>query len=282
MKKKIYQYSILIVILLGFTSTAKGQFRETKEFKKAIKVSTAGRLAVSNRHGKINVSYEIRVPKSLRLRIDSKYGDIYIDQHDGRVGIELSHGNLRANSLGEVEYLRTNFGDVYINSVESLEGSLLFSQIEIEKATKIDIVSKSTGFEIESVEALQMSSSNDKIDIDEVGHFGFTGSLSKVNIDELTKSSNISLKYGKVKIKKIHKDVCSFMATATRCTLELGLDKEGNKNITGMIGEGEIQNLNPLLKIKSKYLNLSAVMGNIDKANCTYQLSCQKTKLYFK
>jgi len=54
MKKKIYQYSILIVILLGFTSTAKGQFRETKEFKKAIKVSTAGRLAVSNRHGNIN------------------------------------------------------------------------------------------------------------------------------------------------------------------------------------------------------------------------------------
>jgi hypothetical protein len=239
-------------------------------------------MSAAGVQNEISINYEIKVPKHIRLAITNKYGDIYIDKHEGKVDIELSHGNLRANSLNEVGYLRTNFGDVYIDHVNELKGNLIFSQLEIETAKSLDLISKSTEYELDKIGKLKVSSSNDKMDIDEVGDFNIVGSLSKVSIDDLTKSGNISLKYGKVKIKNIDKNVCTFMATTTRSTLELGIDKGGNKKISGMIGDGEIQNLNSLLKVDSKSPNLSATIGNADKANCTYQLSCQKSKIYFK
>ena len=231
----------------------------------------------------ITINYEIKVPRGMRMAITNKYGDIYLDNHTGKLDIELSHGNLRANSLKEVNHLRSNFGNIYIIEVEKLKGNLLFSQLEIEKADILDLSSKSTEYEFETVNQLRISSSNDKIDIDEVGDFNLVGSLSKVSIDDLLNSSSISLKYGKVRIKKVHKEVCSFMATTTRCTLEIGLEKgSNNKKISGMIGEGQIQNVNPDLKIISKSLNLDAHIGDVNAANCTYHFTCQKTKIYFK
>lgn len=353
MMRKIYPYSLTLVILVLCT-VANAQFKDSKEFRKAVKVSTNGKLTVTNRHGNINlvswdkdsvvvyatikgqskslaklkesmemtsinfrksgssielssvfsktsfstgiddilssagvsnemsINYEIKLPRSLRLSVINKYGDVYIDQHSGVVQIELSHGNLRANTLKEVDNLRASFGDVYIDRVDVLNGDLQFSHIEIEDAQEINVTSKSTKFEIESVHSFQLNSSNDKVDLDEVAAFSFVGSLSKINIGTLSNSASLSLKYGRVRIKTIEKGVCSFSASTTRSTLDLGFEKGSNASITGFSADCEVQSINPNIVVESAQPSLAVSIGNKQASSCKFSFTCQKGKIFFK
>ncbi|MGB0849797.1 MAG: hypothetical protein ACPGTP_01000, partial [Bacteroidia bacterium] len=310
--KKInpYKITILALFLLAYTNVYS-QFKDEKEYHKAVKFIPNGKISVQNKHGDIRiiswdkdsvvvratisgeskslsklneqmsqtridfrqesgriqmntatstssinkgindiktaaginselkVYYEVRVPKGSHLALSNKYGDIYLDEHNGPINLEISHGNLRANSLKKVKYLKSNFGNIYIDHVHELKGNLLFSELDLSSARKVMISSKSTDFELGEIEDLQLSSNNDKVDLDKVAVLKISGNLSKVNVYRLKKSGSIDLKYGRLKIKKIESSVCSFNAKSTRTTFDLGFDSNMEFEVEGMIDDSQ-------------------------------------------
>ena len=240
-------------------------------------------LSAAGVSNEISVVYDIKIPKGTDMSLSNKYGDIYLTTHTGNVYADISHGNFRALSLNKVGYLRTNFGDVYIESVNNLKGNFLFSSVEIQSGGTLDLESKSSEYEVKSARDFRITTTNDKIDLNKVNSISIAGTLSRISIDKLTKSSSISLKYGKVRIKEIQKGVCSFMVTTTRTTLDLRFEQGANKILSGMLTDCdiEIRKSNNTLE-HSESPSLNVVIGNKSLAECTYQFNCQKGKIYIQ
>jgi len=220
----------------------------------------------------INIDYEISLPIGARLSVSNRYGDIYLDKHNGELNIELSHGNLRADELKRINYFKSNFGNIYISNIETMDGNLLFSDLEIEKCGELNVSSKSTSYEIEEIETMTIRSSNDKIDIDEIGSFTINGSLSKVTIDQLKAEMDANLNYGKVRVKKVEAEASTINLFSNRTTFDLTFDSSISFNKSGncencTITNGEI---------------LDSRSAGKDGKSLALRYNCQKTKLYFR
>lgn len=238
--------------------------------------------SVAGVSNELRVDYEIKLPIGSEIAVANKYGDIYLDEHEGPLNIELSHGNLRATVLDEVKYLRTNFGNVYIESINSLRGNTLFSEIEITRADRLAFTSKSTEFEIESAADFRISSSNDDININRAEKVSIDGNLSKVNIYKLENACRIDLNYGKVRINKVAKDVCEFDVISTRSTFDLGFQPKTSFKVTGMVEDTPFSSYNSLCRVTTDGLTLEGYYGTKSSATCSYSFNCQKSKIYIR
>ena len=228
----------------------------------------------------ITIDYTISVPKNLKISASNQFGDIYLNNHSGELNLEISHGNIRANNLNKVAYLKSNFGNIYISDVGDLKGNLLFAEMDIEQAISLSLSGKSTTYEIGNVNMLQINTNGDKLNIDKVSNLKIAGNLSKISIDKLSKSADINLKYGKVKIKRIEKEVCSFTANTTRTNFDIGISPSLIFNLDGIIAETDVTSLNPSIKIKRAD---GVLEGNAGQgSSCTFQFNCQKSSIIFR
>lgn len=220
----------------------------------------------------LTIDYQISIPIGARLSLINRYGDIFLDNHDGEINLEISHGSFRARNLKRITQLNSNFGNIYITSAKRIDGSLLFSDFEIEKCDELSVNSKSTSYEIEDIKHMLIRTTNDKINIDKIKSFNIMGSLSKVTIDHLNKSLDANLNYGKIRIKKVEATTTSMTLFSNRTTFDFTFDPNLLFTRSGNCENCEITNDNILTSRTARKEDKALIM----------RYSCQKTKFYFR
>ncbi len=230
----------------------------------------------------IKINYTIYAPKSCKLMLSNKYGDILLDNHDGVVIAKLNHGNLRANELPQLNNLHCTFGNIYIRSAETFTGSFYFSDLDIESVGQISMDAKSSTLEIGKIDELTISSSNDEIIIDEINHFNFNGNLSKIKIGSLGLTSMVNMKYGKFRVRRIESTVCKFNAQSSRTTIDLGFAPNVNFRVSGYQEDVDFSSTNPLSHVNTSLNSFNGYYGQNPEAQCVYMLNGQKSKIYFR
>lgn len=220
----------------------------------------------------ISINYVINVPKGAKLSITNRYGDIYLDDHEGEINLEISHGNLRGGKLRRINYLRSNFGNIYLGSVDKMDGNLLFSDFEVEKAGEINISSKSTSYEIENINKLTINTTNDKINIDRIHTFNIIGNLSKVTIDHLEKSMDAHLDYGRIRVKKVEAETTHLNLLSNRTTFDLTFAASIVFTKSGNCENCELNNYELVTQRAAKK----------DAKALSFRTNCQKTTFYFR
>ena len=78
---------------------------------------------------RVEINYYISMPEYLNLKIENKYGDVYMEDNTGDFSISLSNGSFKANSLGANSSLNLLFCDATINSIASGKMDASFSEI---------------------------------------------------------------------------------------------------------------------------------------------------------
>ena len=61
-------------------------------------------------NNKLKVDDQVWIPKDVMLSIENKYGDLYMANVDGRVDLNISHGDIKANDLSKTLNLKHSFG----------------------------------------------------------------------------------------------------------------------------------------------------------------------------
>ena len=153
---------------------------------------------------KLEINYEIKVPKRIRLDLVNKFGDVFLGDFAGRAKIELSHGTLRANEFAPASELEVNFGDARIKKFGG--GNLIFkaSEVNITELSDSKIRSSSSTVVIKRADQVRINSRNDKLlTFGEVDHISGESLFSKISIEELTKSLDLHLDYGEVTIHQV-------------------------------------------------------------------------------
>ncbi|WP_167609994.1 hypothetical protein [Maribellus sediminis] len=176
--------------------------------------------------GNIQVDYTVWVPKTNRLKVENKFGDIFIGDYMGEVWINLSNGNLKANDFTENLDLTLNFADATINSVKKGRLDCNFSELYLKKAESVRIISKSTEFDLQEIGELNADSRRDKFRIQQVDLIDAQGSFSNFRINELTDRINLKSEYGDVEIDNIAADFGGVILQSKSTDISLYFNRE--------------------------------------------------------
>ncbi len=219
--------------------------------------------------GKIEIDYTVWMPKSNPLKVENKFGDIYIGDYSGDIDINLSNGNLKSHDFSGKTKLNLSFGDATINKMKSGTLDCNYSKIYIKEADKLQITSKSSEFEITEISEINAESRRDKFRIFLIDNLTAKGSFTNYRITEFNSTLNLKTEYGDLDIEKIKPDFKSVYIESKSMDINLGFNEKSEfgfdithvKSETNFPVKMKIRN-EEVLDEKEKKVQLTGNFGN--------------------
>ncbi len=148
---------------------------------------------------KLQVDYEIYVPEKSSLDLKNKFGDVYINRHEGRLKLVMSHGDFKANDLTGSSTIVLSFGNLSVKNLQDSDLDVRASEVEIQKTANLSLRSSSSEIEIKEAFSVKVDSRNDKIDIDKLQVIQGKGVFSKIRLGEVESLIDLDLSYGDIR-----------------------------------------------------------------------------------
>jgi hypothetical protein len=207
---------------------------------------------------RVEINYYITLPEYLNLKIENKYGDVYLEDVSGNFSISLSNGSFKANSIGQNSSLNLTFCDVNINSIASGKIDASFSEISSKEMGDITINSISSKYEIKKAGIITIESRRDKFIIDNIKTIKGTSYFTDFNIKNLSREATLSTRYGNLDIDLIEKGFESVNLNSGYTDISLGFEPGSSYNF-------DIRHLNSFLVISDKSVKSEKKVLNEDK-----------------
>jgi ribosome-associated translation inhibitor RaiA len=194
--------------------------------------------------GNIQVDYTVWIPDANRLKVENKFGDVYIGDYRGDVTLNVSNGNLKAYDFSGNLDLTLNFADATINTIATGRLECNFSKLYLKKAESVNVMSKSTEFEFQEVRDMNADSRRDKFRIERIDLIDAQSSFTTFRVLELTDRMNIRADYGDIEVEKIAPDFGSIVIQSKSTDIDLLLPRESKLNF-------EINHIKSMLNLGS-------------------------------
>ncbi|MCU4157923.1 hypothetical protein J1N10_18260 [Carboxylicivirga sp. A043] len=150
-------------------------------------------------NSRTRIDYFVKVPAHINLKVNNRYGNIFIPDFAGNLNINLSNGDFQGHKITGNNNLTLAFGDVMIESMKQTSLNLNFSKVNINSGQQLDIVSKSSVVKIDQCDLIKLQSKRDDYQIDELSHLFGESYFSKLSILNLKKEFNMVMQYGALK-----------------------------------------------------------------------------------
>jgi hypothetical protein len=186
-------------------------------------VSDASKTLISK--SRITVDYEIYVPTKSTVEVVNRFGNIYVNQHGGKLIIDLSHGDFRASNLEAPLDLTLGYGRANIRTIREARINL---KGDINRAAQLDLESTSSEVYIQDVSSLRLDSRNDQMRLDEVGYIAGKANFSDIQIDRLFESTDIDLLYGELDINTVMASFSRIRINGRTADVQLNFDPSSN------------------------------------------------------
>ena len=212
-----------------------------------------------------NVNYEVTVPKKTKLSLDSKFGDIKLNNVSEPVDIQIAFGKLYANVLSEAK-VKVQHGGATINKCESLTINSDFSKNKLGEVGSVSGRVSHGGIDIEQLGSAKLKSEFSNVNIQSLkksfdAETFSHGSLTISDIDY--NFSNINVKASFTKVRVLFNENHSFKAilycnfgsinTGNVAFYEKSLDKKDA--VVGIVGK--TKEPSPIVDISNSHGNIS-------------------------
>lgn len=162
------------------------------------------------------IDYTVYLPPANELNIENKFGNIYMTDHNGKVVVRLSNGDLRGGRFESLE-LDHGFGNVVLDSVNIGDFTLSYTEMKLNHATDLRINSKSSKPNIKGFGSLRLNSKRDTYFIEQAGLINGETSFSYLTINEQRGDLILNTNYGDLSIDDYGRGF-SMMNLASRYT----------------------------------------------------------------
>jgi len=194
---------------------------------------------------KVEINYFISMPEYLNLKLENKYGDLYMENISGKLEASLSNGSFKANSINKSCVLSLAFCDASINYISSGKVNSSFAEITIERAGELDILSTSSRIDIKKAGVVDFESRRDKFYFNNTGKLRGKSYFTDFRLDSLKTEININTMYGNVDVELIDKGFESINITSSYTDISLEVDP-------GSSYEFDIRHINTFLVLPDK------------------------------
>lgn len=172
----------------------------------------------------IRIDYKVYLPAANTLKIENRFGDIFLPDLKGKTYISLWHGNLRGETVKTAKSLSVKYGDIKLKSISDGEIEILFGDIEIENAGDLQINASSSTVEIENAEDLNLEGTNGKFRIENAEKVTMDILLSDVRVRKLKKKLTGVTKMCDIKADQIESVFTSIDLNSYGGEINLGFD----------------------------------------------------------
>lgn len=211
-------------------------------------LSKAGNWVIfgSNNSNSFNIDYTIKMPKSLQIELENKYGDVFINELSNLSNIVVKYGYLKINKmtrenekpLNEVTLAYSN-GD--IESCRWLKLTLKYSKMEIKESKAIMAITKYSKLYIDQASSIVSESKFDEYNIGNITNFLGEGAYTDYDFDEITKKFELETKYGNCDVQYVPEGFEMINITNHYGNISIGIDDKASYKIKGEAKYGDIR-----------------------------------------
>lgn len=173
---------------------------------------------------KISIDFELKIPNKSSLKLDNKFGDVYIQDITQEATITVAHGDFKAQELTGACRLNLSFGKAWIKKLDKAFIELKGAEFDLKEGGDIDLTSSSSTFEVSSVKSLKVDSRNDKIQLDHVVAIRGYSSFSNIMVDSMLDRIDMELNYGDLMINSINSNFSSVNLKSKTADVNISLD----------------------------------------------------------
>lgn len=221
---------------------------------------------------RLAINYEVWIPAYLAIDLENKFGDIYLDNLNGKVAINLNQGDLRANRIESVLILKQSLGKHTIEYVKNADLNLRGVKSKINELEKLVIQSGSSEVWIEKVNHLQMDSRNDKYQVLFANSILGTGNFTDMNVEILTKTAELDFIYGKIYLAQPDRNFDNIKIVAKSTDVRMILDQYSyiKTRISGIEEKMVLPNSMIVMSKEKMPEGITVLSGFVGNTNTTF------------
>jgi hypothetical protein len=193
----------------------------------------------------LSINYKILMPKNIEVELVNKYGNIFVNELNARVAVDLNYGNFKANKLGlgdsqPLNSIEIGYGDVTITEANWIKVEMKYSNLNIDAAQAMVVLSKYSKVYLGRVNSLVLESKYDKYEIDSVTNLEGESGYTDFTIFNLGKKFNLIAKYGNVKMLNVSDSFQSIRFEGAYTGLKAGINPGVSYRIDAEAAYGNI------------------------------------------
>ena len=192
-------------------------------------VSYAGQ--VINTSNNLQINYTVYMPETNDIRIENKFGNVYMDSHSGNADITVSNGDLQARNFSGGLKLKLEFGSANIQDADEAQLNINYSDLTARKITKLNLNSRSSTLDIEETGSIELVSSRDKLAVKSCNSLSGEASFSRIRINELEAMSTMTTKYGELRLNTVTRDFRNINVKSEYTDIFLGFNPSDSYSI---------------------------------------------------
>lgn len=170
------------------------------------------------------IDYKIYAPRGCPLKFDNKFGNVYIGNQQATADIAISNGDLKANAFEGHLKLEMEFGKVSIRNIEDGQINAGYAEMDIKKAGRLIMESRSSTFDLGLIGELQIDSRRDKLNIEEIGVLNGNLSFSDLKIEYFTEHSSLTANYGTMDFRSVSGQFSKMVVNAKYTDIDLNFE----------------------------------------------------------
>ncbi len=189
----------------------------------------------------LSINYEIRMPRWITIDLDNKFGDIYLDESDGSVKINLEYGAMEANAFnGLATELDIKFSEVKTGYIKDGNVNIEYSEWESKGGEFLKLYSRFSEVTIEKTANLNMDSQYDDIFFGNAGQVIAISRFSDLELEKINGDFDFDVEYGDLTVKNISATFKNGKVRNTFAGASLTFDPKANITIDAEIEFGEL------------------------------------------
>lgn len=136
----------------------------------------------------MQINYSVNLPRTVKLDVDNKYGDVYISELENDLNLEIDYGTFNVGSIHDL-VLQAKYSSGEIETCHNLNADLAYVRdgdgLEIDECQNAIIDSKYSKVQIKQAEEIKSDAGYDKYEIDAVGFFEIDGNYNDITLDRV-------------------------------------------------------------------------------------------------
>ncbi len=223
-----------------------------------------------------SIDYDIKIPKSIKLDLENKYGNVFINEIEGHAKIDVKYGNLKINiisrrnikPLSEI-FLSYSTGTSMINECNWLNLTLKYSTLEIEKCKALIAATKYSTLNVDNASSIVCESKYDTYNIGTISNFVGTTAYTEMNFKEVSKLLEVDNRYGGISVDYIPKGFEKINIENEYGGIKIAVDANASYQIKGYAKYADIDYLETGNVSRIKESNSLTVEGTVGEDDNT-------------
>lgn len=183
---------------------------------------------INNNHSdeKMDIEYRIKVPKSLNMKLKNSYGHLYLQDSDGKIGLNVAYGNFKIGSLNGPIDIKLSYGNGQVEKVANGDIEVRYSNLDIDDAGNVDVSNSYSNIDFGNSKEVDLTNKYGNLTWKSVNKLEGYSKYGNVKVGKLYSSLEFDVMYGGgIKVDWISKDFSSIEVESSYATVALKFQK---------------------------------------------------------